>query len=128
MKAIIQQIQDRLDKASDKPIPYDGTLAGLEEYKKFFDGYYQMKKGIKWLLGEVERKDKGIDELRTKGLADRLCVLGLAEAVAILWDAVAEGKYDTRSLVGDTVLAMTEILTDNGINANGTQALGENHG
>lgn len=66
---------------------------------------------------------EGIEKLRTDGLGDRLCVLGLSKIVEKLWVAVAEGKYDSRSIVGDAVLDMVTMLTDNGIDATGKENL-----
>lgn len=48
-----------------------------------------------------------------------LDVIVLKRSVAILWDAVRRGVYDTRSIVGDQCLEMKEVLftTDEEFNA-----------
>lgn len=58
-------------------------------------------------------------------IAQKICIRYLSESVAELWDAVADGKYDSRSIVGDTVLDMITELKNLGIDASGKQALEE---
>lgn len=53
--------------------------------------------------------------LRDSQMKKDLCIIDLAKGVFRLWHAVADGTYDSRSVVGDTALAMQESLVDIGI-------------
>lgn len=58
---------------------------------------------------------KRIKELEGAALSKNHCISILAKCTADLWQAVVDGVYDSRELVGDTVLPMQESLLEIGI-------------
>jgi hypothetical protein len=58
-------------------------------------------------IAELEREN---ERLKEANLKLRLDHARLAESIAKLWDSVARGVHDARSLVGDETLHMKEII------------------
>jgi hypothetical protein len=83
------------------------------------DGNHSVRTFIETQIADLKSKlaDSQAREasLVAAKLATDHCLHILAKCTADLWHAVADGKYDARSFVGDTVLPMQETLLEIGI-------------
>lgn len=70
---------------------------------------------VRELIEAYIAAENRIKELEGAALSKNHCISILAKCTADLWQAVVDGVYDSRELVGDTVLPMQESLLEIGI-------------
>ncbi len=111
LKEIHAQLQAELDKVKGENEHLCNTIeATRQELADMLAGTLECK-----LKAGLETVREQVEDLKRAELGKNNCIHMLAHGVADLWHAVADGKYDARSFVGDTILPMQEVLLEIGI-------------